>query len=261
MATEHCEKNSRGNKACHAKLINLCNISFAREQLGQHPPYKVEMVRAIALANIRRNRVSGLLAHAKPDNLHDWMANYLRNILACLDTQREQWARFRHDPRHPELLAVLEKYINFWARDPEDKAEILSAAYDETYIKIANQYPFDVTLEEWLREIVRRVHINLLRSRRVAQVTRHADGEVEEVDLLEILPAEDYESQPGLWSNGMDWNARIDQLKPRRQMWLRMRMDGRSNAEIAHEYGVSEKTVLNTMRLIGLELGFAQKRQ
>lgn len=260
MTTERAKKVLCGNSASHARLINICTYEFAQEQLSPLPPHKVEMARAVALANIRHNRVCGLLSRHKPANIRAWLANYLRQISFCLETQREQWARFRNDPRNPELMALLERYVNSCTSNCSDRIETLSLAYYEIQIKLTEQYPFDAPLQEWVRNIVERAYFTVRFSGGSSRVIRFADGAQQDFDTLEMLPADGYESQPEWWSDRLDLQTRISHLKLREQKWLRQRIAGNTNAQIAQAHGVSEKTVLNGMRLIGLQLGIVQKR-
>jgi DNA-binding CsgD family transcriptional regulator len=255
-------EGGRKPRADHAHLIAICTPDFAKAALPHIPAHRIEMTRMIMLANIKSNRVTGLIAHHKPQNIPIWLTGYAQNIAGFLHTEYAAWSRYRKNPQDPELVGLLTHFAQGFAANEKIWTEVLNCAYSEVYNKINAAYPFDVSLRDWLFCITKRAHLDWVKKNRAAKLGQpDSKREMywdEEEDTAQSC---DFENSPHEWGNRIDLMLSLKTLKPRDYAMVLEKVNGKTNLQLAEKYKISEKTVVNTIRNIGLYLGLVSKRQ
>jgi DNA-directed RNA polymerase specialized sigma24 family protein len=249
------EKSKKG--LCkHTTLIGLCSEAFVRAALPDQPEHRLAMTRNVILANIKRNRVSGLMSRETITDSAAWMREYAHKVSHHLQTERERWAKFCGNAANDELADLLAQFARKSSPNPLDVDEVLGQAYYLVKERIQHQFPFDEPVDAWLEKLTRAVAIQ------VAHEDRHlrkGDGPYEEMgfdDALANAPDDSYASQPDEWLESIDLRKKASRLNRRQRNILWRTLNGQTPDQIGLALNRSTKTVQNNLTEIGKQLGW-----
>lgn len=254
-----CGKSKAGT-CRHAVLIGICTEEFVRAALPDQPDYRVAMTRIIILANIKRNRVTGLMSHEIIPDTTAWMQAYVQKVSFYLQTERDRWALFCGTSANDELADLLAEFAVKTSPNALDIDEVLGQAYYLVKERIRQQFPFDEPVNAWLEKLTRAVAIQVARDRRCL---RRGNVEREEMgfdDALANAPDNSYFSQTDEWLESMDIRQALTRLKPRHRDILQRALNGQTPDQIGLALKRSPKTVQNNLTDIGKLLGWGEQQ-
>lgn len=248
------EKSKAG--ACkHNVLIGICTEDFIREALADQPEHRVAMTRNIILANIKRNRVTGLMSREAIPDTAAWMRAYARRVSHHLNTERERWAKFCGLAANNELAELLAGFARDSSPSLLDVDEVLNQSFFVVKDRIRTQFPFDVSVDEWLAKLTRAVAIHMVREGRTSQRDTACYEEMGFDDALVNAPDDSFFSQTDEWLESMDIRQMVSKLKPRQRDILWRAVNGQTPDQIGLALHRSTKTVQNNLTQIGKQLG------
>ncbi len=217
-------------------------------------PRDTDLIRGILLRNVALRRVSGKLSQLGIVDPKLWLWHYAQTIFACYTTEHDIWRTWQHTGRHHEVNAVLEAILDehYPEKGPRSlgdaRLEILASAFMLSLGQV-DAYPFDLSLRDWLTEIV---HDCVWAWRRGEIYATHAGALRREVcheddSLMWAMAAQSFESSPHLWDDSIDFQRRIAALSLEDQTILKLRLKGKRPEQIAEYVQLKPKTIYNKL--------------